>query len=338
VDEVEEVPPLGVIQLEIPLSLRGERVDKAIAYLLPEYSRSRIQTWLEAGLILGTQGPLKAKDAVLGGQAVTLTIPHDPQNTAFSAENLPLEVIYSDSDLAVISKPCSMVVHPATGNWSGTLLNALLHHYPECAEVPRAGIVHRLDKDTSGLLVIAKNIQTQFGLVKQLQNRTMERQYLALAWGKTPGHQTIDQPIGRDPRDRLKMGLNGQNGKPAITHLKTIQHLLFEGKEISLLTCVLETGRTHQIRVHLESLGHALVNDGLYKKKIPQQVGVKLQLLMAQKNIQIPGQLLHAGLLGFDHPINGKPLRFQTPPPQAFQDLFNVLGFEQDRWEKEFLL
>jgi 23S rRNA pseudouridine1911/1915/1917 synthase len=343
-DYIDDADPMEVVQdeqillLELSTDLRGERMDKAIARLLPEYSRSKIQAWLEQGLIKVDDRTVIAKDIVTGAGVVRVRVPDDPQNSAFLAEDIPLQILYSDDDLAIIYKPFGMVVHPAAGNWSGTLLNALLHHFPKCHEVPRAGIVHRLDKDTSGVLVVAKTIQAQFGLVKQLQDHSMQRKYLALAWGKTPANKTIHGAIGRDPRDRVKMSLNGQHGKDATTHLQTIETKTFEGKDISLVTCVLETGRTHQIRVHLESLGHALVNDPVYKNKIPQQVSQFLRLEIQNHHMDIPGQLLHAGLLGFDHPITHQPLRFQAHPPQPFLQLLDMLGFSDASWKKEFLL
>jgi 23S rRNA pseudouridine1911/1915/1917 synthase len=333
---VEETLLGEVIQIELPLALRGERLDKALAKQLPDYSRSRIQVWLEAGLIRSESGVLDAKDSVLGLEKITISIPPDPQNSAFQAENIPLEIIYSDDHIAVIYKPFGMVVHPAVGNWSGTMLNALLHHFPECSEVPRAGIVHRLDKDTSGLLVVAKNLKAQHGLVKQLQDHSMERKYLALAWGRTPLEKIIHGAIGRDVRDRLKMSIVPNHGREATTHLKTLKHVAFEGKDISLITCVLETGRTHQIRVHLESLGHGLVGDPVYKNKIPHQIASRLQAVCHEKGFDIPGQLLHAGLLGFIHPIHGEHLRFQAKPPVGFLNLLDLLGIENKVWLREF--
>lgn len=334
-DLVEEVPHLEQIDLELPIELRGERLDKAIAKLLPDYSRSKIQNWLEAGHITQSGRVLTAKESVTGAQIIHIEIPSDPQNSAYQAEKIALDLIYSDEDLALICKPFGMVVHPAAGNWSGTLLNALLHHFPECSGVPRAGIVHRLDKDTSGILVVAKNLKAQNGLVQQLQDHSMQRKYLALAWGKTPPSKVIHGAIGRDPRDRLKMAIQS-NGKEATTHLKTIAHTQFEGKDLSLVTCILETGRTHQIRVHLESLGYALVGDPIYKNKVPHQVATRLKEELLSLDIEFPGQFLHAGVLGFEHPLSKEWICYQANPPSAFLKTLDFLKFTPDIWQKEF--
>jgi 23S rRNA pseudouridine1911/1915/1917 synthase len=333
-DPVEEVPVLDVLHLELPLQLRGERLDKAIAKILPEYSRSKIQTWLDAGHITHNDKVLHAKDSVTGAQTIQIVIPHDPQNDAYQAQDIPLEVIYSDKDLALIYKPFGMVVHPAAGNWSGTMLNAVLFHFPECSELPRAGIVHRLDKDTSGLLVIAKSLIAQTGLVHQLQNHSMQRKYLALAWGKTPANKVLHGAIGRDPRDRLKMAVQ-MNGKEATTHLRTLAHISFEGRDLSLVSCVLETGRTHQIRVHLESIGHALFNDPIYKNKIQHQVSGKLVSELHHDGIEFPGQFLHAGLLGFVHPVTKVFIRHHVPPPEPFLKTLAFLGVDPLTLQKE---
>jgi len=330
----EEVPSLQVVEFDLPIELRGERIDKAIAKVLSNYSRSRIQQWLEAGLIFENGRQLHPKDHACGQEHIKIEIPPDPQNTAYQAEDIPLEIIYSDADIAIIHKPLGMVVHPAAGNWTGTLLNALLHLYPECSAVPRAGIVHRLDKDTSGLLVIAKNNEAQHDLVKQLQSRSMNRKYLALAWGKTPLTKVIHGAIGRDVKDRLKMSIQINHGKEAVTHVETLHHALFEDRPISLIACTLETGRTHQIRVHLESLGHALVNDPVYKNKIPYQTALSLKNKLLESNIQFPGQFLHAGLLGLEHPRTRELLHFQTPPPAVFLETLSFLNIPITEWQK----
>jgi len=332
----EEVPLLQVIQFDLPIELRGERIDKAIAKVLPTYSRSRIQQWIEAGLVYDSDRKIQAKDHAMGLEHVRISIPSDPQNTAYQAEDLPLQVLYEDGEIALINKPFGLVVHPAAGNWSGTLLNALLHHFPECSEVPRAGIVHRLDKDTSGLLVIAKTLEAQHALVQQLQSRSMERKYIALVWGKTPLSKVIHGAIGRDSKDRLRMSLQASGGKEACTHLTTLWHTSFENKPISLVYCELETGRTHQIRVHLESLGHALINDPIYKNKIPHQTALVLKNQLLDHAIQFPGQFLHAGLLGLEHPKTKEPIRLDVEPPSAFVQTLDFLNIPRRAWEKVF--
>lgn len=336
-DEVgEEVTPLNHLEFDLPIEVRGLRIDKAIAQALPSYSRSKIQAWLESGLVFENTRQIHPKDHASGMEHIQITLPPDPQNTAYQAENLPLEIIYSDSDIAIINKPFGMVVHPAAGNWSGTLLNAVLHHFPQCNEVPRAGIVHRLDKDTSGLLVIAKNLEAQHALVQQLQNRSMERKYLALAWGKTPTQKVIHAAVGRDVKDRLKMSILTKHGKEASTHLKTLHTGIFEEKFISLVACILETGRTHQIRVHLESLGHALVNDPVYKNRIPYQTATSLKTQLDNQGINIPGQYLHAGLLGLEHPRTKESIRFECLAPPAFLETLAYLKFPSSTWQEVF--
>jgi 23S rRNA pseudouridine1911/1915/1917 synthase len=332
----EEVSPESIIEVSLTPLSRGERIDKAIAKILTKYSRSKIQDWLEAGLVHHNGMPIDPKAHATGMEMLVIFVPLDPQNAAYQAENIPLEVAYHDMDIAIINKPYGMVVHPAAGNWSGTLLNAILYHFPECSQVPRAGIVHRLDKDTSGLLVIAKNISAQHLLVQQLQDRSMHRKYLALAWGKTPGQKVIHGAIGRDPKDRLKMSVKSTHGKEATTHIKTLAHTSYCGKDISLIACELETGRTHQIRVHLESLGHALVNDPIYKNKIPLQISRQLFTDLVERQIDFPGQFLHAGNLGMIHPSTQKTIHFQSSPPKAFLETLQFLKIPPESWLKEF--
>lgn len=324
------------IQLTIPASYRGERLDKTLAQLLPSYSRSRLQQWLERGLVKRGDLLLTAKTMVLGGESISLIIPIDPQNTAFKAENIDLDVVFEDDCVAIINKPPGMVVHPAAGNWSGTLLNGLLNRFPECEFVPRAGIVHRLDKDTSGLLAIAKTIPVQTSLVRQLQERTVNRKYLALVWGRFPAEKVIRTLIGRDPRDRLKMAVvDNPSGKEAVTHVRRLETVAFEEREVSLVVCKLETGRTHQIRVHLESIGFPIVNDPVYKKKVPHKAfdEIKTQWLGSESG-PLPGQALHASVLGFSHPISNESVIKFSQPPEAFLKLLKVVGINEESWKE----
>ena len=322
------------IQLVIPLQYRGERLDKSLAQLLPAYSRSRIQQWLEKGIIQASGKVMTAKTQVLGGETISFVVPEEPQNQAFTPENIELDVIYEDNSIAILNKPAGMVVHPAAGNWSGTLLNAILHRFPNCASVPRAGIVHRLDKDTSGLLVIAKTIESQIHLVRQLQDRTVNRKYLALIWGDFPPAKVIRAAIGRDPKDRLKMSVqNSPQAKEAITYLQKIGGTDFAGSAISLLACKLETGRTHQIRVHLESLGYPLVNDPVYKKKTPQKSFDQIKQLWESRERQ-PGQLLHASVLGLIHPQTQEICTWSVNPPQPYIDLLTLVGIHEGMWSR----
>lgn len=326
--------PQGVIHLHIPIIFRGERLDKTLAKLLPNYSRSRIQQWLERGLVHFSGGQMTPKTTVLGGESISIQVPEDPQNNAYQPENINLEVVFEDESVVVINKPAGLVVHPAVGNWSGTLLNGLLYRFPECEFVPRAGIVHRLDKDTSGLLVVAKTIESQTNLVRQLQARTVNRKYLALVWGKFPSQKVIRGLIGRDPRDRLKMAVvANSSGKEAVTHVTNLQTIEFGGQEVSLVVCKLETGRTHQIRVHMESIGFPLLNDPVYKKKVPNKsFDLIKQSQTALENL--PGQALHAAVLGFKHPLTSSELIFSVKPSIGFSQLMDEVGIAEDAYQE----
>ncbi|SMC72439.1 RluA family pseudouridine synthase [Polynucleobacter kasalickyi] len=339
IDEVElteEIPTSAELTVIIPSHFRGERLDKSLAACISQYSRSKIQTWIDANLVRYESGKFaQIKDQITGEQTLFVTIPEDPQNKAFNPENIPLEIVYSDSSIALINKPAGLVVHPAAGNWSGTLLNALLYHFPECSQVPRAGIVHRLDKDTSGLLVVAKSLIAQTHLVRQLQSRTVSRRYLALVWGTPPLNKTINAPIGRDPRDRLKMAVTqGPSAKEAITSFTVLQTVPFDSRSISLIECKLQTGRTHQIRVHLQHLGYPLLNDPVYHVKAPLQIQ---KLLMdnfyGDEAVTIPGQMLHATQLGLIHPDSEEEKIWSRSPPIAFLKLMADLGFQERAWQ-----
>ncbi len=289
---------------EAPLCARigdadaGERLDKVLARLFPHFSRSRLKSWCDAGMVrLDGQVPA-VRSKARAGALVTLSVPLDPEAGAFAAEPIPLHLVWCDDDLAVIDKPAGLVVHPGAGNWSGTLLNGLLALFPECAGVPRAGIVHRLDKDTSGLLVIARTLVAQTNLVRQLQARTVSRQYLALAWGDLVRETTVDAPIGRHPRDRLRMAVV-PSGKPARTHFTQVGALRTAHGAVSVLRCRLDTGRTHQIRVHAQHLGLPLLGDALYGRR-------------GAPTLALHRQALHAAVLRFDHPVGGQSLCFTS--------------------------
>ncbi len=318
-----------VIRLQIPSAYRGERLDKTLAKLLPDFSRSRIQQWLERGLVLSSGVALSPKTSVLGGESIVLQIPEDPQNSAFKPENIPLDIVFEDESVVVINKPAGLVVHPAAGNWTGTLLNGLLFKFPECEFVPRAGIVHRLDKDTSGLLVVAKTLQAQTNLVRQLQDRTVNRKYLALVWGEFPAQKIIRGLMGRDPRDRLKMAVLNSSGKDAVTHVTRLSTVVYGGSQISLVVCKLETGRTHQIRVHLESIGFPLLNDPVYKKKVPYKVNEQIKQIIGSEKF-LPGQALHAAVLGFNHPLTMEVVNFSANPPKELCHLLDLFGISQE--------
>ena len=210
------------IMLSIPMHLGGERLDIALQQMLPQHSRSRLQTWIKAGLVTLDNKATTAKTKVWGGEQVSVVVQANPQENAFLPENIPLDIIYEDDTILVLNKPAGLVVHPAAGNWSGTLLNALLHHAPQLADVPRAGIVHRLDKDTSGLLVVAKTLEAQTSLVRQLQARAVKREYRAIVWSIIWRNGTINQPIGRHSHARTKMAIS-RTGKPAVTHYEVLE-------------------------------------------------------------------------------------------------------------------
>lgn len=313
-------------RLTVPETLAGFRLDQALAALLPRYSRSRLQAWIRAGAVALDGSEIReTRHKLRGGESIAVGPHPDAELSAregvFGAEEIPLAVVFEDEELIVIDKPAGLVVHPAAGNWSGTLLNALLHHAPQLAALPRAGIVHRLDKETSGLLVVAKTLTAQTGLVRQLQARTVRREYLALAYGDILAGAVVDAPIGRDPRERTRMAVVA-SGKPARTHYRVRERFM----ACTLLECALETGRTHQIRVHLASIGHPLVGDPLYLKgrgrqRILREAGADPFPALAA----FPRQALHAARLGLLHPANGASLSWEAPLPQDMAQLLENL-------------
>lgn len=306
----------------VPAALAGERLDKVLARVFPEFSRSRLQTWVEAGRVRVNGMPSKVRQAVPLDAVIELEPDLLPEQLAFAPEPLELDIVYEDDALVVIDKPAGLVVHPAAGNWSGTILNGLLHRYGEAAAgLPRAGIVHRLDKDTSGLMVVARTLEAQTDLVRQLQARTVKRRYVALVWGATPDEGTIDAPIGRDPRERTRMAVvAGAAGKPARTHFRRIDETLWNRQPISAVHCDLETGRTHQIRVHCAHIGHPLLGDPLYGNARGRR-----------STIPLPGgfarQALHAWRLGLIHPATGRAMQWRAEVPGDMAELARELGF-----------
>lgn len=293
----------------------GERLDKVIAKLMPQFSRSRLQQWIVSGHVAVDGEAGRSKMTVLGGEQVVVHPQPAPEDNAYLPEAMALDIVFEDKHILVINKPAGLVVHPAAGNWSGTLLNGLLHHCPALAGVPRAGIVHRLDKDTSGLMVVAKTLEAQTDLVRQLQARTVSREYWALVWGKPNLSGLIELPMARHPRDRIKMAVSeSASAKPAITHFKRLAAGTLDGKAVSLVECRLETGRTHQIRVHMAHLGFPLVGDTLYGK----------QHLASHFN----RQALQARRLGLMHPSKNKECSWQVDLAQDFADLLARSGIE----------
>ena len=313
------------ISLDIPLEMAGERLDKVLAGSLPDYSRNRLKAWVEAGAVMVDGKVTKARYLLHGGESVKVFPQEMPEQFAFNPEDIPLDVVYEDEDIIVVNKPPGLVVHPAAGNWSGTLLNGLLFYYPELKSLPRAGIVHRLDKDTSGLMVVARTPQAQTSLVRQLQERTVGRRYLAWVWGDAPSQGKVLASVGRDQRDRLKMSAGSPQGKPAATLFRRLAKGLVGESAVALLECRLETGRTHQIRVHLESLGFPLVGDPVYRKKVPG----------AGKNLSFNRQALHAFALSLQHPVKHELMTWFRLPPQDLLDLLPQLGMSDEVLPKE---
>lgn len=299
---------------ELPYGTPPERLDKVLARLIPEHSRSRIQGWIEDGHVLLNGKPARIRQPVQGGDSITVFEQEPPEALAFVGEPVEFSVIAESDDWIVINKPAGLVTHPGAGNWSGTLLNGLLYRYPELRQVARAGIVHRLDKDTSGLLVVARNEVAQTHLVRQLQARTMGREYLALVQGELWEGGTIDRPIGRDPRVPVRMAVEHPvAAKPALTHYQPLRRgVTPPNAAVTEVACRLETGRTHQIRVHLASLRHPLVGDLLYGGK---------QLA------DVSRQMLHARTLAFDDAASGERLTFHAELPPDF-----VAALENIEW------
>jgi len=301
----------------IPAELAGQRLDQALAKMFPEYSRSRLKNWLIAGSIqVDGQSP-RPRDAVRGGECVSLLALNEVSVKAES-EPIPLDIVFEDESLIVINKPAGMVVHPGTGNPAGTLLNGLLHHAPELEAVPRAGIIHRLDKNTSGLLLIGKSVPAQTALVRQLADREISRHYLAVCNGVLTGGGTIDAAIGRHPVDRTRMSVQDK-GKPAVTHYTVRERFAAH----TYINVRLETGRTHQIRVHLAYRRHALVGDPSYGGRLALPAGASELLIEILRNFR--RQALHAARLSLAHPDGGESLSFEAPPPEDFRSLIAVL-------------
>jgi 23S rRNA pseudouridine1911/1915/1917 synthase len=287
--------------LTLPADAAGERFDAALARALPQYSRSRLRSWIDAGRVALDGHPAVPTRRVRGGEQVVVDVESDPRELPYFPEAIALSIVAEDDALLVIDKPAGLVVHPGSGNWEGTLLNALLHHSQAQAGVPRAGIVHRLDKDTSGLMVVAKTLAAQTHLVRQLQSRTMTREYMAVAAGDIMRGGTVDAAIGRHPRNRTTMAVVA-TGKPARTHFEVVERF----GRATLLRCRLETGRTHQIRVHLASLGHPLVGDPAYGRKGP---------------VPFSRQALHAARLALVHPVTNRACTWDSALPPDLRAL-----------------
>lgn len=305
------------------MELAGARLDQALAELFPDFSRSRLQQWVKQGSVLVDGKVLRSKDKLLGGELIKLDVTLEAEST-FTPEPIPLDIVYQDEALIVINKPAGLVVHPAAGNWQGTLLNALLHYDPAIATVPRAGIVHRLDKETTGLLVIARTLEAQTALVEQLQAREFTREYDAVVNGVLTGGGTVDEPIGRHPVDRKRMAVV-RNGKPAVTHYRLAERF----RAHSYIKVQLETGRTHQIRVHMAHRHNPLVGDPVYggRLRIPPACSPELEQVLRHFH----RQALHASRLGLIHPSSGEYMEWTAAIPEDMQQLLAALRQDMEQ-------
>lgn len=307
-----------ILSAEVRPEQMGQRLDQTLAELFPDYSRSRLKTWIEGDLVL-VNGQINnvPRSKVYGGEQVEITVEVDDE-TRFEAENISLDIVYEDEHILVINKPKDLVVHPGAGNPKGTVLNALLYHYPEIAEVPRAGIVHRLDKDTTGLMVVAKTIPAQTKLVRDLQKRKITREYEAIASGIMTKGGTVDQPMARHPTKRTHMAVHPL-GKPAVTHYRIMERF----RDYTRLRLRLETGRTHQIRVHMAHIAHPLLGDQTYggRPRPPKNASEELMRVMRE----FKRQALHAVMLRLAHPISGEMMEWYAPLPADFVELVEAL-------------
>lgn len=296
----------------------GQRLDQAIAELFADFSRSRLKEWLVDGKVqVNGEVVTKPRTKVMGGEIITLQAELEDEER-WEAQDIPLDIVYEDGDIMVINKPRDFVVHPGAGTPDGTVLNALLHHYPDIAEVPRAGIVHRLDKDTTGLMVVAKTVPAQTRLVRALQKRNITREYEAIAIGRMTAGGLVEQPIGRHSTKRTLMAVSPM-GKPAVTHYRVAEHF----REHTRIRLRLETGRTHQIRVHMSYLQHPLLGDSAYggRARIPSGASEEL----AEMIRKFDRQALHAVMLKFDHPVTGEELEFHAPVPDDMVEMAEAL-------------
>jgi len=295
----------------VPEAMAGLRLDQALARMFPEHSRSRLAAWLQGGHIVVDARPAKPAHKVWGGEKVAVLAAPGAGDGDDLPEDIALTVVHEDDGVLVIDKPAGLVVHPGSGNRQGTLLNALLHHAPALQDVPRAGIVHRLDKDTSGLLVVAKTLTAQTDLVRQLQARSVKREYLAVVHGLIGRDGEVDAPVGRDPANRVRMAVV-DDGKAARTRYRVLER--FAAPRATLVECSLDTGRTHQIRVHMQSIGHSLWGDPVYRAGSG-----------ARKGPAFTRQALHAARLGFNHPDSGERMGFESPLPADMRALLEAL-------------
>ncbi|WP_206859983.1 23S rRNA pseudouridine(1911/1915/1917) synthase RluD [Lysobacter changpingensis] len=310
-------PPEAPLQATVPDAAAGRRFDAVLAELFPDFSRSRLAAWIKSGDARLDGREVRPRDPVRGGETVTLHVQLDIQ-THSQPEDIALDVLYEDEHVIVIDKPAGLVVHPGAGNPAGTLVNALLHRDPSLNTLPRAGIVHRLDKDTSGVMVVARTLPAHTALIEQLSSREVHRQYLAVVVGSLVSGGTANAPIDRHPRDRIRMAVR-EDGRDAVTHYRLRERF----RAHTLLECRLETGRTHQIRVHMAHLKHPIVGDPLYGGPLKLPRGATGELVATLRGFK--RQALHAETLEFAHPMTGEPVRCTAPVPADLKALIGVL-------------
>ena len=308
---------MEILKIIIPHRMTGNRLDSSLSEMLPQYSRSKITAWIKSGDALINNKTFKPKDKVTKSEEVSLTLT-EKQNNNWLAEDIPIKIIYEDHDIIVINKDFGLVTHPGAGNSTGTLANALLYYDSNLSKLDRAGIVHRLDKNTSGLMVVARNAKSQKYLVEQLQNHSVHREYSAIVYGHMIAGGTIDEPIGRDSKDRVKQAVS-MSGKDAVTHYRAIDRF----KSHTHVKAILETGRTHQIRVHLSHVGHSLIGDVMYggRVRFPKKASEELKLAL----VNFKRQALHSKKLTLTHPISGDLMSWKAPLPDDMQKLLDEL-------------
>jgi len=309
---------METLTIIIPKRMTGERLDVALSEMLPDYSRSKITAWIKSGDALINNKAFKPKDKVKGSQVVMLSL-NKKQNNDWSAENIALNIVFEDEDIIIINKPFGLVTHPGAGNWNGTLANALLYYDSKLSKLDRAGIVHRLDKNTSGLMVIARNEKSQKYLVEQLQSHSVVREYSAIVYGHMISGGSVNDPIGRDPKDRVKQAVSS-NGKDATTHYRVIDRF----KSHTHVKAVLETGRTHQIRVHLSHIGYPLLGDPMYGGRV--RFPKKASEILKESLLGFKRQALHSKKLTLNHPSTGELMSWKAPLPDDMLELLDILN------------
>jgi 23S rRNA pseudouridine1911/1915/1917 synthase len=309
--------PESSLNITVPVELAGRRFDQALAELFPDYSRSRLTTWIKSGAALLDGATAAPRQIVRGGESIALVVKPEREIGA-QAQDIALDIRYEDADVIVVNKPAGLVVHPGAGNADGTLQNALLHHDPKLAEIPRGGIVHRLDKDTSGLMVVARTMRAHTSLVEQLSAREVHRQYAAIVYGSMISGGRVDAPIGRHPHDRLKQAVR-EDGRDAVTHYRVRERF----RAMTLVECRLETGRTHQIRVHMAHVRHPLLGDSQYGGLLKLPKGASPEFIAALRAFK--RQALHAERLEFLHPKSGKTIAVEAERPADMEALLAAL-------------